>query len=259
MRKKKFIYAALALLTLGFTACQQEEDFAPQGGGGVQELRIATRSTTYEGTATPFTDDFTLVLCKQENRQNIETHEMSFSDNGWNAVLSKALPAFAFAYKGMGVTFYDYDYNQGWSYHITLQTDQSTPQKLKDADVMTATSSVNADTPLDLDFKHYFAKVTFKVTYANEYNGNYPELTDIIFRKQISCFLNNENADNQKIEVIADPTWIAGGNEPVLSFKVDGAPNVVRLNEGITLVAGVNHIYYLTIGKDIVAEEELSE
>lgn len=258
MIKIKLTYAAIALLTLGFTACQQEEDFAPQGGGE-QELRIATRSTTYEGTATPFTDDFTLVLCKQENRQNIETHEMSFSDNGWNAVSSKALPAIAFAYKGMGVTFYDYDYNQGWSYHITLQTDQSTPQKLKDADVMTATSSVSATGSLELDFKHYFAKVTFKVTYANEYNGNYPELTDIIFCKKISCFLNNENADNQKIEVIADATWYEGGNEPFLSFKVDGVPNVVRLNEGITLEAGVNHIYNLKIGKDIVAEEELSE
>ena len=40
MRNRKFIYAALALLTLGFAACQQEEDFAPQGGNG-QEIRIA--------------------------------------------------------------------------------------------------------------------------------------------------------------------------------------------------------------------------
>ena len=39
MRKKKFIYAALTLLTLGFAACQQEEDFAPQGSG--DEIRIS--------------------------------------------------------------------------------------------------------------------------------------------------------------------------------------------------------------------------
>ena len=37
MRKKKFIYAVLALVTLGFTACQQEDDFAPQE----QEIRVA--------------------------------------------------------------------------------------------------------------------------------------------------------------------------------------------------------------------------
>ena len=39
MRKKNFIYAALALLTLGFAACQQEEDFAQQGGN--DEIRIS--------------------------------------------------------------------------------------------------------------------------------------------------------------------------------------------------------------------------
>ena len=48
MRNRKFIYAALALLTLSFTACQQEEDFAPQGDNE-SEIRIATRSTTYDG------------------------------------------------------------------------------------------------------------------------------------------------------------------------------------------------------------------
>ena len=52
MIKKKLTYAVLALLTLGFTACQQEEDFAPQEQeinlnitvGGVQ-----TRVNTLEG------------------------------------------------------------------------------------------------------------------------------------------------------------------------------------------------------------------
>ena len=42
MRKKKFIYAVLALLTLGFTACQQEDDFTPQGGN--DEIRISFTS-----------------------------------------------------------------------------------------------------------------------------------------------------------------------------------------------------------------------
>ncbi len=30
MTNRKFIHAALALLTLGFAACRQEEGFAPQ-------------------------------------------------------------------------------------------------------------------------------------------------------------------------------------------------------------------------------------
>ena len=65
MRTRKFIYAALALLTLGFAACQQEEDFAPQGGE--KELRIATRSTAAEGTTETFTRDFNLDLWSNDN------------------------------------------------------------------------------------------------------------------------------------------------------------------------------------------------
>ena len=37
MTKRKITYAVLALLTLSFAACQQEEDFAPQE----QEIRMA--------------------------------------------------------------------------------------------------------------------------------------------------------------------------------------------------------------------------
>ena len=55
MRKKKLIYAVLALLTLGFTACQQEEDFAPQGGEA-QEIRLATRATAFDGDNDGFTE-----------------------------------------------------------------------------------------------------------------------------------------------------------------------------------------------------------
>ena len=42
MINRKFIYAALALVTLGFTACQQEDDFTPQGGN--DEIRISFTS-----------------------------------------------------------------------------------------------------------------------------------------------------------------------------------------------------------------------
>ena len=63
MRNRKFIYAALALLTLSFTACQQEEDFAPQGDNE-SEIRIATRSTTYDGNDDDsFTEGQIMTVC----------------------------------------------------------------------------------------------------------------------------------------------------------------------------------------------------
>ena len=137
MRNRKFIYAALALLTLGFAGCQQEDDFAPQVGEE-QELRIATRSTSDEGTTATFTDDFTLELSSTTDNAKYETHQMTYTDGaGWNAVKSSILPAHAFAYKGSSVT--GISYTDKWNYTVNLQLDQSDATKLADADVMIAT------------------------------------------------------------------------------------------------------------------------
>lgn len=105
MRNRKFIYAALALLTLGFAACQQEEDFAPQGGE--KELRIATRSTAAEGTTETFTRDFNLDLWSNENPDKYERHAMHHDGTSWNVVKTNKLydktVAFAITGKGMNM------------------------------------------------------------------------------------------------------------------------------------------------------------
>ena len=68
MIKIKLTYAVLALLTFGFTACSQEEDFAPQGGNG-QEIRIATRATTYDSNDDGFTEGQVMTVAI-ESRTN---------------------------------------------------------------------------------------------------------------------------------------------------------------------------------------------
>ena len=55
-KNRTITYAALALMTLGFAGCQQEEDFTPQGGVDGQEIRLATRATTYDGNDDNFTE-----------------------------------------------------------------------------------------------------------------------------------------------------------------------------------------------------------
>ena len=59
MIKKKLTYAVLALLTLGFTACQQEDDFVPQE----QEIRLATRATAFDGNNDGFTEGQIMTVC----------------------------------------------------------------------------------------------------------------------------------------------------------------------------------------------------
>ena len=145
MRNRKFIHAALALLTLGFAACQQEDDFAPQEQD--QVLRIATRSTSDAGTTETYTDDFTLELW---NDGTHTTHQMTYTEGiGWNTIKVKKLSpsVAAFAHKGSSVT--DISYTGEWNYTVNLQLDQSSEEKLADADVMIATGSANAESPLN--------------------------------------------------------------------------------------------------------------
>lgn len=105
MRNRKFIYAVLALMTLGFAGCQQEDDFTPQGGE--KELRIATRSTAPEGTAEAFTRDFNLDLWSNENPDKYERHAMHHDGTSWNVVKTNKLydktVAFAITGKGMNM------------------------------------------------------------------------------------------------------------------------------------------------------------
>ena len=67
MIKIKLTYAVLALLTFGFTACQQNDDFAPQGGE--KELRIATRATTYDSNDDNFAEGQVMTVAI-ESRMN---------------------------------------------------------------------------------------------------------------------------------------------------------------------------------------------
>jgi len=108
---------------------------------------------------------------------------MTYTDGaGWNTVKSSILPANAFAYKGSSVT--DISYTDKWNYTVTLQLDQSDATKLADADVMIATGSANAESPLNLNFQHYYAKVTFNVELASEFN---PEIDEISRFDVVTC------------------------------------------------------------------------
>ena len=73
MRKKKFIYAALALVILGLTACQQEEDFTPQE----QEINL---NITAGGVQTRVnTLDVALHLLQQLHAFDVEDFSGQFA------------------------------------------------------------------------------------------------------------------------------------------------------------------------------------
>ena len=258
MRKKKFIYAALALLTLGFAACQQEDDFAPQEQD--QVIRIATRSTSDAGTTETYTDDFTLELW---NDGTHTTHQMTYTDGiGWNTIKVKKLSpsVAAFAHKGSSVI--DISYTGEWNYTVNLQLDQSSEEKLADADVMIATGSANAESPLNLNFQHYYAKVTFNVELASEF---YPGIDEISRFDVVTCdgdYVKPYVDGNSYTAVIpANPYFRAGVHFALVT--INGEMLEVEIpdeyaNPNGSFVAGKHYTFDLKVGKDKVSVEQVS-
>ncbi len=243
----------IAFLTLGFTACQQEEDFAPQIGEE-QELRIATRSTSDEGATATFTDDFTLVLRGESDDTDCYTYPMTYTDGtGWNTVVPKKLPAYAFAYKGSSVT--GISYTDKWNYTVTLQTDQTDADKLADADVMIATGNATAGTALDLNFAHCFAKVTFNATLESEFDYE----DQITIFKVMTADMKPVNAyvDGKTVSAIITSGQYMSGKE-FLSIEVSGVdkPLTVKVPSGSLYFNAVTHYTFnLKVGKDKVTIE----
>jgi len=249
--RRKLSYWALALLVpLGLACCSQEE-VAPQE----QELRIATRSTSDESAAETFTDAFTLELWSTTDNAKYETHQMTYTDGaGWNTVKSSILPANAFAYKGSSVT--DISYTDKWNYTVTLQLDQSDATKLADADVMIATGSANAESPLNLNFQHYYAKVTFNVELASEFN---PEIDEISRFDVVTCDEDEVKPyiDGNSYTAVIPANPYSGAEVVFARVTINGERlDVVIPDEYASpngpFVAGKHYTFDLKVGKDKV-------
>ena len=286
MRNRKFIYAALALLTLGFAACQQEEDFTPQGGE--KELRIATRSTAAEGTTETFTRDFNLDLWSNDNPNKYERHAMHHDGTSWNVVKTNKLYDNTVAAAVAGKSTYMYFTNDG--YNVNVSMDQM-KGSIDDYDMMFASSEiVDPSKPLDLHFEHLFVKLTFNIVYASEYGDTPPtfyfagidshgSLNDMVIISgvrdgeptrtysptedhTVSAAINYGDADDftdDKIEVIVGDGTIPAGTEFLLLFKRydDAEPMIVKAPEGgLTFVKGKHYTFDLKVGKDKVTIEK---
>ena len=61
MRRKLTLLAAIPILLMGLSSCSHDDDpIVPTGG---QEIRLATRSTTYDGNDDNFTEGQVMTIC----------------------------------------------------------------------------------------------------------------------------------------------------------------------------------------------------
>lgn len=244
------LYAALALFTLGLNACSQEDDFAPQEQG--QVLRINARSTSDNAELAPFTGDFTLELWNDGTRS---THQMTYTESsGYNLVKVDdfGTTVNALAYCGNTVTVTSPD-----NYTVELSVDQSTEDAFNAADVMIATGTFNENGVLSLNFKHRFAKVTFNVTFASEFEVT-ATITNFnintVDNKTVSAYINGKTVS----AIIPAAVYQGGGT--FLNVAVgSGTPLEVKVpTDGMVFTAGNHYTFNLRVGKNMMTINQLS-
>ena len=289
LRKAKLRLTLLAAIPLlmGLTSCQQEEDFAPLGGE--KELRCATRSTAAEGTTETFTRDFTLDLWSNDNPNKYERHAMHHDGTSWNVVKTNNLydntVAFAITGKGMNMDT-NADKNQ---YFLSVYDQQETSLNVDDFDVMYAYNpNVDTETPLNLEFKHLFTKLTINIEYGSEFTTT-PKVEYVLFVSEPlkpvvtitgigtdnlqfdyaedwihpSKFINyGDEADmtDDKVEVIVGIGTLPAGYEFIHLYDRFGTTEpwkkVLVPEGGLTFEAGKHYTFDLKVGKDKVTIEK---
>ena len=164
--KRTYPYIALAALALGFTACTQDEDFAPQQSDIVQiaSANIATEvqsrvNTLGDGTTW---DNGDIIYLKNTSRD--DRNEGTYTYNGSTWSLSSGMVLYA-----SGKNNFTAYYPAGYT---TLPTEQDTEAGIKSADYMTASAdNVDKGTAVSLSFEHQNVKVTITPNFNTQYDG----------------------------------------------------------------------------------------
>ena len=287
MRNRKFIYAALALLTLGFAACQQEEDFTPQGGN--DEIRISFTSDAIQtrvntlGTGDKWENGDELYFCRisgdnewaeysltatvaDEVTTWTPNNKLYWDDNGEHQLVVS-----------YPVTGYVWD---TWY----VPEDQSTLPNLKKADHMNAMWKGTPTTEnINLNLKHRMSMVTVTYTLASEFEPTaditpevYSNTQYILFdvntlaRKDIAWkegddiwvkAYKHEEVDAEgsvvakKFTAIVSPDAYSAGDD-FIRVTIGGQVLTAKMKEAITFAEGTHYTFDLKVGKDKVTIEK---
>ena len=286
MRNRKFIHAALALLTLSFTACQQEEDFVPQEqeinlnitAGGVQ-----TRVNTL-GTGNVWENGDELYFCRvsKDNQwaeysltatvaDEVTTwtpdNKLFWDDNGEHKLVA------------------NYPSGTGWVWdRWYILADQSTLLNLKKADHMNAMWKGTPTTePINLTLKHRLSMVTVTYTLAEEFESTV-EITPEVYsytqyllfdihtleRKDVTWEEGHEiwvkaykheevdadgNVVAKKFTAIVSPDAYSAGDD-FIRINVEGEQLIAKMKEDIAFAEGTHYTFDLKVGKDKVTIEK---
>lgn len=242
--KKTYKYLALAALVTGFAACSQEDDFAPQQSDIVQiasayiATEVQTRVNTYgAGDTFENTDEILLV-----NNTRTDKNEGTYTYNGseWSPNTTGGMVLWA---SGSNQFTAYYPANETFE----LPTDQSDLTKLKSADRMKATATVNKDDALNLKFEHQNAKVTINTVFASQYGAN-ATISDLAIGG-----ITPYNPAANSYTAILEPTE----DGFTVTLKVNSTDELTATSR-TALEKGKHYTFTLSVGKSVVTLSTVS-
>jgi len=244
---KTYKYIALAALALGFAACTQDDDFAPQQEDIVKiaSANIATEvqtrvNTLADGTQWENTDQILLV---NNSRTNKNSGTYTYNNNAWSLTSD--------------IVLYASGTNSFTAYYpavvdFTLPTDQSDEAKIKSADRMTATADgVAKGEAVALSFERENAMVTITPSFNTEFGDD-----ATISSLQIAGITPYHPADAEDYKAIIAPSTT--GFEVSVKVKVGEAEQTLTANTTTAIEAGKHYTFNLTVGKTAVGITSVS-
>ena len=244
---KTYKYITLAALALGFAACTQDDDFAPQQEDIVKiaSANIATEvqtrvNTLDDGTQWENTDQILLV---NNSRDNKNSGTYTYNDNAWSLT--------------SGTVLYASGTNSFTAYYpavvdFTLPTDQSDEAKIKSADRMTATADgVAKGEAVALSFERQNAMVTITPSFNTEFGDD-----ATISSLQIAGITPFHPEDAEDYKAIIAPSTT--GFEVSVKVKVGEAEQTLTANTTTAIEAGKHYTFNLTVGKTAVGITSVS-
>lgn len=170
--KTRHTILSVAAAALVLTACSNEDELSLQQGDEVVRIASAsvvnsaqTRVNSVGAGDTFESGDSFCLINKSRPSQNKGTYATT---DGTNWTQSGGLVLWA---SGTN-EFSAYMPATAAIEPFLIPEDQSTIEKLKSADYMTATASVEKGGDVNLQFAHQLTKVTLNISYTNQYTGN---------------------------------------------------------------------------------------
>ena len=274
MIKIKLTYAVLALLTFGFTACSQEEDFAPQEqeinlnitAGGIQ-TRVNTLGT---GDVWESGDNLVVAICGEAIVSHKLTANVTDNQTIWTS--DKKI------YWGEDS---DYEIYAAYPYkedptHFSLPSEQNTLDGLRAADFMsTFWSGQKTNEVINLPLVHRMSRVTVNYVLAPEFDSDMEITPEIYSKAKAFTFVRGvlatsvgkldvwvkaykheeldayENVVARKFTAIVSPDAYSAGDD-FIRINVEGEQLIAKMKEDITFAEGTHYTFDLKVGKDKV-------